>query len=100
MKAWSVRVSLFGTLEADQHKVCELKQSGTALCLSTFCLPDINACDRPLLPIFTYCKQSKTEAGEGQGTRLNLLIIAPDNRGRMVYSLKTAEYAHHMTYNM
>ena len=37
----SINTRLFRRLEVDQHEVCELQRSGTALRLSSLCLPDI-----------------------------------------------------------
>ena len=37
----SINTRLFGRLEVDQHEVCELQRLGTALRLSSLCLPDV-----------------------------------------------------------
>ena len=48
--------SLFGRLEADHHKVCELQRSGTAPLTSTY----VTSSPRPPPSVIVYCKQSKT----------------------------------------
>ena len=62
--------SLFGRLEADQRKVCELQQSGTAPLTFTF----MTLSPRSSPSIFAYCKLSKTGGGNGLGTRL---LVSP-----------------------